>query len=528
MFFLEFLLESSLLVLMILGIRKVFTGKIRYAGIYALWLLALLRFLIPVNVISTPFSAGMLLPRTAAQTEENPAGGNPGQAQYAAGQPGYVFSDEKSGESVRTKKKEDLAPAALSAQGLPANQSGGSRMAAEGSPINWHALFAGIWLAGSGILLLWFAISNISLMIRLRRSRRFYGKRGGVKIYVAPLVKNPCLYGFFRPAVYLPESLFSDNGGTETEEEEREQIITHEYVHYRHGDHIWAMFRVILVVAYWFDPFLWLAVSCSRKDAELFCDETVIRLLGEKKRFSYGRLLIRLAGDSPWGEFRYPLLSMSRRGREMANRIHAIGGKRNYSRWKVLPLVLLAVIAAGITCSAGSVPSQGGERASEEKSVTGSAVSDSEREDARDKDGAETAASTEGKKQEDMPDAKPEPAAIEKAFGQYIQIFTDAVNTGNTDKLRQIVYTGSDMYRQQYALAKNYYKRGIREKIKSCSVSSFKIITPTRVMITSKEKIKVSYVDGSRKMIRQKYQYTCDYIAPRWMITGMEEIPSAE
>ena len=84
------------------------------------------------------------------------------------------------------------------------------------------------------------------------------------------------------------------------------------------------------------------------------------------------------------------------------------------------------------------------------------------------------------------------------------------------------------MYRQQYALAKNYYKRGIREKIKSCSVSSFKIITPTRVMITSKEKIKVSYVDGSRKMIRQKYQYTCDYIAPRWMITGMEEIPSAE
>ena len=55
------MLESSLLVLMILGIRKAFTGKISYAAVYALWLVAALRFLVPVNIIPTPFGIGTMV-----------------------------------------------------------------------------------------------------------------------------------------------------------------------------------------------------------------------------------------------------------------------------------------------------------------------------------------------------------------------------------------------------------------------------------------------------------------------------------
>lgn len=59
--FWEWILESSLLVMMILGIRRVFMGRIRYAGIYALWFVVLLRFMIPVNFISTPISIGNII-----------------------------------------------------------------------------------------------------------------------------------------------------------------------------------------------------------------------------------------------------------------------------------------------------------------------------------------------------------------------------------------------------------------------------------------------------------------------------------
>ena len=55
------MLESSILVLMILGIRKAFMGKIRYGMIYALWFVVALRFLVPVNVIRTPFGIGNMV-----------------------------------------------------------------------------------------------------------------------------------------------------------------------------------------------------------------------------------------------------------------------------------------------------------------------------------------------------------------------------------------------------------------------------------------------------------------------------------
>ena len=48
-------LESSLLILFVLGIRKIFSGKISYRAIYALWLVVVFRFMIPVNIIPTPF-----------------------------------------------------------------------------------------------------------------------------------------------------------------------------------------------------------------------------------------------------------------------------------------------------------------------------------------------------------------------------------------------------------------------------------------------------------------------------------------
>ena len=59
--FLAWFFESSLLVIMILGIRRIFMGKVRYAAIYALWAVVLLRLLIPVNIIPAPVNVGNII-----------------------------------------------------------------------------------------------------------------------------------------------------------------------------------------------------------------------------------------------------------------------------------------------------------------------------------------------------------------------------------------------------------------------------------------------------------------------------------
>lgn len=578
--FLEWFLESSLLVLMILGIRKVFTGKIRYAGIYALWFIVFLRFLVPVNFISTPISAGNIVqglvsswtvPEASDQENKNSdiLGNNLKQERGT----GEVFNLNSAGmvseKYQQMKSKENKKQSDSFSEKSKHKQSGFFTGLMK---MDWQRYLKIGWLAISAILFLWLVMSNLCLMRKLKRSRVLYGMRNHLKIYAVSGIKNPCLYGFFRPVIYLPKFLVQDDGEGRLNEKELEQAITHEYVHYQHRDNIWAMLRMLLVSVYWFDPFLWLAVSCSKKDAELFCDETVIHQLGEENRFHYGMLLVRMAGDASWGDFRYSMLPMSRRGREMEKRIRAISEKRNYSKWILIPLVIVVFAAMGITYSSGLASFAKAEKITDQTEAENGAAFNEGKELLAVNRGLEGQAANplewlSGFDQSSMftfytnPHIGGKPANLllknnlkgsstdyqekitfdvsvysntyEEAFEHYLEIFTEAVNTGNVDKMHLVLAVDSDVYKQQSDLAKNYYKRGIREKVKSFSISLTSESEGAEAdqkdlglqkKIDSREVIKVFYADGSAKTVRQKYRYTCACIDENWVITNMEEI----
>ena len=90
--------------------------------------------------------------------------------------------------------------------------------------------------------------------------------------------------------------------------------------------------------------------------------------------------------------------------------------------------------------------------------------------------------------------------------------------------LQQVLVFGSEVYEQQSNIAVNYYNRGIREEVKSYSIVSANIIKDNQVEINSKEKIKVYYADGTSKIVRQEYKYTCEKIDGNWIITKMSDI----
>lgn len=514
--FLEWLLESSLLIVLILGIRKIFIGRIRYAGIYALWLVVLLRFMIPVNVISTPFSVGNMISDTVSSWNAREVSGQnvefsdsieeSGKEQTGTGQIRISGSAEEVSGKVQQVKPEEI-------------QEEKNLVHKGKEPVNWRYIFGVSWLLISGLLFLWFIMSNIILLRKIKRNRVLYGKRDKVDIYVTSGIKNPCLYGFFYPAIYLPKAFVAGDSGVCASREELKQVITHEYVHYRHGDHIWAMLRIILVSVYWFDPFLWLAVSCSKKDAELFCDETVVSLLGEEKRFCYGKMLVRLAGEASWGDFRYSMMAMSRSGREMEKRIRALSEKKHYSKWVLIPLVVI-VFAVGITCMTGIVTGETVLSSTGESKEA--AVQASRQTEANILSGYLNLWNPSGGVVSG--DSSVYSGTVEEAFQHYVETFTDAVNTGDTDEMSRVLAEGSDVYEQQCNLVKNYYKRGIREEIDTCLISSAKINTLNRVEIDSMEKIKVFYGDDTTKLVNQQYRYTCEYRNRNWIITKMEEI----
>ena len=98
---------------------------------------------------------------------------------------------------------------------------------------------------------------------------------------------SPCLFGLFRPAVYLTPAAMESGEGLR-------HVLAHEETHGRHGDPLWSLLRSVCLAVYWFDPLVWWAAAAAREDCELACDESALRRLGEAERIPYGQTLLRL------------------------------------------------------------------------------------------------------------------------------------------------------------------------------------------------------------------------------------------
>ncbi len=254
-------LTISAMILAVLLVRAVFKNRVPKRMIYALWLVVLVKLCLPGTVVSLP-----VLPAeevsAPVQRAETPARTAPvvQQPAQAAAQPQTPV------QQPVTPIQETAKPAA--------------------KPLTATQIFQTIWASGSALLGLWLLGTWLVFTVRLHKSRRFLGRRGRTRIYTSSAVKSPCLAGLI-PAVYLTEDVPQTN--------ETELILRHELTHLRHLDFLWSFCRTAAVIAYWWNPFIWLAAILSKRDAELACDEAVAAGLSDAQRLAYARAILAQA-----------------------------------------------------------------------------------------------------------------------------------------------------------------------------------------------------------------------------------------
>ena len=255
---LEILISSSVLILVLAILRLVLRDRISARLQYALWLVVLVRLLVPVSFFRSPVSVAEAVRPVTERVE------TVSDAILTTG-PNYP-GEQTLSEIVSV----DVPDQAI----IPV----------------WTTLDAAryVWYAGMLLMAAWFLFVNLRMALRLRRSRTPYVKEHTPPVYVADGIPSPCLFGLFRPAIYLTEQAASDPA-------QARQIVAHERTHLRHGDLIWSLLRSVCLAVWWFNPLVWLAAALSRQDAELACDEGAIAELGEAVRFEYGRTLIAMA-----------------------------------------------------------------------------------------------------------------------------------------------------------------------------------------------------------------------------------------
>lgn len=299
-----YLLSLSLLICVVLLIRAVFRKTVSPRVIYALWLLVVIRMLVPVTL----FEVDVTLPEflqtqqiepseenepligdteTSADVQEKfpttfpvqttpiypPQNISPAPPAYP---PSTPTTPDETTPAAPIVPETDAEPPILPEEVTP-------EVPEERVTIHWQQIADLVWFVGAAVMALWVLCTAVTYNRRLVRNRILHRTVRGTKVYISEDASVPCISGLI-PSIYItPEAANSKS---------EMLIIIHEHVHLRHGDHIWSFIRALALIVFWYNPLIWAAATVSKLDAELACDDAISAKLNDDERLAYAHILL--------------------------------------------------------------------------------------------------------------------------------------------------------------------------------------------------------------------------------------------
>ena len=312
----EATVQSAVLFLAIALLRRALRGRVSPRLQYALWGLMLLRLLAPVP-LQSPFSILNAMDPANAVVRE------------FARQP--ISAVPQAGAAVST--------------------------ATPGSAFGWPEALAALWLAGAAATAACMIFVNVRFVRRAMRearpmrltrehlrSLRLTGVAQRIPLYVSDGIPSPCLVGLVRPKVLLtPEAARMPD--------RLRHILLHELCHWRQRDNWIALLRNAACALHWFNPFVWAAAALSRRDCEMACDASALRLLQDGENLLYGETLVRLIRKQPGGNLLNAATTMAAGVKEMKERLNLIVRRPRTLVAATVGMALVAVALAAAACT---------------------------------------------------------------------------------------------------------------------------------------------------------------------------------
>lgn len=331
----EILLTSSVLILALLALRRLFRRTISRRMQYTLWALVLVRLLVPLNVgtlAHNVLSAAEPVQTAVEKRLETPVlYMQDGTERH----PAQLLSGEES-------QGDPQSPPSDAAQSAPADEY--SIVAPTYRAVALSEALTYVWYAGMLIVGAWFLLTNLRFARALRKARTPYSVEGcRYPVYLVSALPSPCLFGVLRPAIYL-------NNAAAASPELLRFVLAHEQTHARHLDPLWSLLRGLCLTVYWFDPLVWLAAVLSREDGELACDEGTLRALGADERTAYGKALLSLVPVCTKPQ--NPLLgatTMTGGKKSLKERVTRIAENRQAKTAAVFAAVALAALVCAVS-----------------------------------------------------------------------------------------------------------------------------------------------------------------------------------
>jgi beta-lactamase regulating signal transducer with metallopeptidase domain len=261
--------QASVLALLVLLLQTILRGRLNPRWRYALWLLVIVRLLLPVQ----PESALSLF-------------------QFAPTPPAPLV----------TTVTEPWQPL-FTGKPYP-SPSDPEPMVKPNYPFSYFTLLTFLWLGGamSLLALTWevnrrFArqvtaspdVTDPDLLALFVTTKAELGISRSIRLIESGQVQSPAIMGLFQPTLLLPAHVRE-----KFDARELRFIFLHELAHLKRGDVIVQALIALLQIAHWFNPVLWLAFRRMRIDREPATDAMVLSRAGEEEKERYGLMLIKL------------------------------------------------------------------------------------------------------------------------------------------------------------------------------------------------------------------------------------------
>ncbi len=317
----NWIITSSVLILIMIAARSLFKGHISPLLQYALWLIVLVRLVVPFNPLESSISVLNAVPTSlsaASDVTKNTENLTP-----------ETFTAAPAADSAVAFTETDIFDAPKTTTSVPAQS---------GLP-SFSFVLGTLWLTGTAALLIYAIIRNYRLARFLHRTRRPYADG----VYVAPALPSSCLFGVLKPTIYITEAVARDR-------QSRRHVLAHEQAHRRHGDHIWNLLRIVVLALHWYNPLVWWACALSKRDAEMAADTAAIAALAPQERFDYGETLLNMldfaAPRDTWFSCSTTMITTKRALRE---RINAIVKNAHTAVSMAVIVLMMAIAVVGCT-----------------------------------------------------------------------------------------------------------------------------------------------------------------------------------
>ncbi|HDR7675820.1 beta-lactam sensor/signal transducer [Bacillus wiedmannii] len=352
--FFDWLIETSIMAIILVGlilcIRVLFRNKLTPRWQYMLWIILIIRLVLPWSPESS-YSIYSVL------TYKND------DAFISSRNPVTIFLSKehmqelKGIDDTKVPTKEDTYTSS-STQNDQANKTQThNNEKQDDETVPFYTICIYIWL--TGVILLSFAtfIMNRRLLLYIKKQsvitdekivqifekcKQSMSVQRDVPLLVSGKVSSPTVFGFIRPKLLLSTVHMKI-----LDEQQLRYIFHHELAHIKRRDVgvNWLMHG--LLILNWFNPILWYAYSCMREDQELACDALALTCIDSEEQIAYGHTIISLL-EHYSSYYQVPsLANFSKNKRMLKRRILMIKKfqKKSY-RWSALGAVAVIAVSS--------------------------------------------------------------------------------------------------------------------------------------------------------------------------------------